>query len=295
MTRNAFLAPVGLEEELKEELGPDAVQYGRLFVSERATTSYWAQNTWYDPQLVSFQSINEAARYLRSQHSLWSFYPYQAIRRGHLIAAQLPYFSPKPIAFGSPLPEAPLGSWTLLDTNTLLASPLCSSPFADGEAQFIESRIPPSRAYLKLWEIFTLLQKKPKRGDKCLEIGASPGSWTWVLQQLGAHVTAIDRAPLSELIQKLPNVFFQKGDAFSIEPKDIDWIFSDVICYPEKLLEWIKKYLHLPIHFVCTIKFQGKPDHRIIQEFATIKNSKLMHLSHNKHELTWIRLSSASV
>lgn len=293
MSRTAYLAPIGLEDALKEELGSDTVQYGRLFLCESKKESCWAQNIWLNPQVISFQSINEAARQLRALHSLWSYHPYQAIRRGHLIQAELPYFSPKPMVFGSRLPEAPLGAWTLLDEHTLLASPQCSSRFADGEVPFIESRIPPSRAYLKLWELFTLIGKMPQSGEKCLELGASPGSWTWVLQQLGAHVTAVDRAPLSETIQKLPNIVFTKGDAFSMQPKGFDWVFSDVICYPEKLLEWIRKYEHLPIHFVCTIKFQGNADHQIMHEFAAIEGSKLMHLSHNKHELTWTRLFSS--
>jgi 23S rRNA (cytidine2498-2'-O)-methyltransferase len=42
--------------------------------------------------------------------------------------------------------------------------------------------------------------------------------------------------------------------------------------------------------FVCTIKFQGKTDHEAARAFAAIPGSRLMHLHHNKHELTWVRL-----
>jgi integrase len=46
----------------------------------------------------------------------------------------------------------------------------------------------PSRAYLKLWELFTLIGEHPRPGELCLDLGSSPGGWTWVLQRLGARV-----------------------------------------------------------------------------------------------------------
>lgn len=101
--------------------------------------------------------------------------------------------------------------------------------------------------------MLTRLGRWPKTGERCLDLGASPGSWTWVLQGLGAHVLAVDRAPLTDDIAKLPHVTVRKQDAFLIQPEELaemDWIFSDVICYPEKLLDWIQKCLAL-----CTSEF----------------------------------------
>jgi 23S rRNA (cytidine2498-2'-O)-methyltransferase len=43
-------------------------------------------------------------------------------------------------------------------------------------------------------------------------------------------------------------------------------------------------------HFVCSMKFQGATDFEAIRAFAAIPGSRLMHLHHNKHELTWVRL-----
>src|SRR5262249_2658315 len=153
--------------------------------------------------------------------------------------------------FPAPLPKTPLGSWTLLDDNTLLCSPRCSSPFAHGEIAFFETKEPPSRAYLKLWEFFTRVGKQPGKDETCLELGASPGSWTWVLQQLGAHVIAVDRASLE--ITNLDRVTFLKKDAFSIAPEDypeVTWVFSDLICYPEKLFEWVQPWLKKNVNLV---------------------------------------------
>jgi len=294
--KTGYLAAEGFEEELKQELQGPIEQFGRLFLVPGSPQHvHWAQNIWFNPVNIPFCSISDAAKQLRALHPLWSFYPHQLIRRGLLISKQLPYFSPKPRSFPSPLPALSPGSWTLLDSNMLLAAPHCLSPFANGEIRFQESEIPPGRAYLKLWEILTRIGRWPQAGHKCLDLGACPGSWTWVLQQLGTHVVAIDRAPLDSEIAALPNVSFIKRDAFSTKPEDLagqDWVFCDVICFPEKLLGWLQKCVPScsKTNFICTIKFQGAVDRSIIREFECFEKSSCFHLFHNKHELTWIRL-----
>lgn len=288
-----YLAPDGLEERLEAELKNITAQYGRLFLAEGVPQNvHWVQNIWYDVKTIPFTSISDAAQKLRSLNGLWAHYPHTEVRRGELISARLPFFSPKPIPFPSKAPKAPLGSWTLIDEHTLLAAAQSSSPYAHGEPHFAETKIPPSRAYLKLWEIFTLIGKMPQKGERCLEVGASPGSWTWVLQQLGAEVTAVDRAELDPEIAKLDNVRFLKKDAFSLGPEEfphLDWVFSDVICYPSKLLQWVEKWLKTDVKLVCTIKFQGNEE-EALRDFEKIEGGKILHLHHNKHELTWFRL-----
>jgi 23S rRNA (cytidine2498-2'-O)-methyltransferase len=293
--QTGYLAPIDLKDHLKAELKNVVQEYDRLIIADGpAQPVLWAQNVWHDVQVIPFVSISDAAKKLKAMHKLWSYYPYQNIRRAELIKESLPYFSPKPIVFPSVLPKSPLGSWTLLDAQTMVASPHCSSPFAQGEPLFAETKIPPSRAYLKLWEALTIAGVMPKLGELCLEVGASPGSWTWVLQQLGAKVIAVDRAPLDPAIACLPNVTALKKDAFTIGPEDypeLSWIFSDVICYPEKLLAWVKKWLDTGsnVNFICTLKFQGEGGYEIAREFEKIEGSRVLHLFHNKHELTWIK------
>jgi len=287
--RTGYLAPEGLEETLEQELKGIALRLGRLFIAEGGPQKVrWAENIWYDLLEISFRSIGEAAKKLRSLGVLWAYYPHESVRRGALIEERLPFFSPKPIAFPASPPEAPLGSWTLLDDSTLLCASRCSSPFAHGKVQFVETREPPSRAYLKLWEFFTRVKTCPKPGQRCLEIGASPGGWTWALTQLGAAVTAVDRSPLAPSVR---GATFLKRDAFSLTPADfpdLDWIFSDVVCYPKKLLSWIQPWLERDVQCVLTIKFQGKEDYALLDEFERI--GRLIRLYHNKHELTWYRL-----
>lgn len=295
-----YLAPEGLEDALERQLQDIVLKQGRLFLAKGPRQAvHWIQNVWIDPQVIPFSSISDGAKKLRSLQGLWAYYPTSCVRRGELILSQLPFFSPKPLHFLDPLPKTPIGSWTLLDHDTILASPHTSSPFANGEARFVETKIPPSRAYLKLWELFTLIGLSPKKGESCLEIGASPGGWTWTLQQLGAEIIAVDRSPLAPAVAQLPRVTFLQQDAFSLSEgmikQPIDWIFSDVVCYPEKLLAWIRPWLTRPVHLVCTIKFQGSKDSEIIKEFEKIEGSKVFRLFHNKHELCWYRKRSNTI
>lgn len=293
----AYLAAEGFETQLAEELAEDAVRHGRLFiVPGPARPLAWAQNVWFEPEDIAVPSIGEAAKALRVRQRNWAHYPFDFHRRSALIAAKLPKVSAKPLVFPDPAPTAPLGSWTLLAPDRLLAATRCASPFANGEAHFVENHTgPPGRAYLKLWEALTVIGRRPGPGDRCLDLGASPGGWTWVLAGLGARVMAVDKAPLDPRIAALPNVETRRESAFGLDPGAVgavDWLCCDVICYPDRLLTMIRRWLERGAvrRFVCTLKFQGATDHETARAFAAIPGSRLVHLFHNKHELTWIRL-----
>ena len=178
----------------------------------------------------------------------------------------------------------------------MLAAPRCASAFPNGEARFVEDRwAPPSRAYLKLWEALTLVGRRPQPGEVCLDLGSSPGGWSWALQRIGARVISVDRAPLAPEVACLPGIEYRCESAFTLDPVKIgpvDWLFSDVVCYPGRLLALVERWLAAGTcrRFVCTVKFQGATDHTIAARFAAIPGSQLRHLFHNRHELTWIKL-----
>jgi len=292
-----YLAPAGLEAELRAELGDVALEHGRLlFALGSPREVAWAQNVWFDPVRIGIDSIGDAQKALRAIQRNWVLYAAASFRRAHLIEAQLPPIKIRRLAYPAAPPEAALGSWTLLDRNTLFASARCASPFSNGEVEFVENKtLPPNRAYLKLWELFTLLGTRPRPGEVCIDLGASPGGWSWVLHETGARVIAVDKASLDGRIATLPRLEFRPGSAFALDPAAIgrvDWLFCDVVCYPSRLLALVERWLEAGAarRLVCTIKFQGPTDPAIARRFAAIPGSRLLHLHHNKHELTWIRL-----
>jgi 23S rRNA (cytidine2498-2'-O)-methyltransferase len=298
MGQIAYLAAAGYAEDLRRELNGVDGTHGRLLIAAGPQRpAAWAANVWLDPQVITIGSIAEAARKLRAIQRNWAPYAPVAHRRAMLIQQQLPIVSARPLVFGRPVPTAALGSWTLLDPNTVLAAARCTSPFPNGEVQFVEDRSgPPSRAYLKLWEALSLIGRRPQPGELCLDLGSAPGGWSWALAQMGARVVSVDKAPLKNEIARMPGIEYRKESAFALDPRafgPVDWLFSDIVCYPARLLALVERWLAAGTcpRFVCTIKFQGATDHETAGRFAAIPGSQLRHLHHNKHELTWIKLA----
>jgi 23S rRNA (cytidine2498-2'-O)-methyltransferase len=295
--RTAYLAAEGFVDELADELGAVDRRHGRLMIaSGPARPAAWAANVWLDPQEIAIASISDGAARLRAIQRNWTVYAPYLHRRATLIQEQLPAVSSKPLVFGAPQPEAPLGSWTLLDAQTMLVSPHCTSAFPNGEVHFVEDRSgPPSRAYLKLWEALTLIGRRPGPGERCLDLGSSPGGWSWALQRTGAQVVSVDKTPLAPEIAGLPRIEQRLESAFALDPRAVglvDWLFSDVVCYPARLIGLVERWLAAGAcrNFVCTLKFQGETDHATARRFAAISGSQLRHLHHNKHELTWVKI-----
>jgi len=118
-----------------------------------------------------------------------------------------------------------------------------------------------------------------------------------VLASLGARVISIDKAPLDPRIAAMPGVEMRRESAFGLDPRSaavpaVDWLCSDVICYPARLLGLVQRWLATgkARRFVCSVKFQRETDFAVIDAFKAIPGSRLMHLSANKHELTWVKL-----
>ena len=293
--RSAYLGSKEHMEPLKGELDEITGVHDQLVLScALPIKSLWSINTWHNPKILTIDSINDGAKQLKEIQRNWCLYSYQFHRRAKLIQEKLPYLSAKPLRFPCALPTSPIGSWALLTENQILASSKCSSFFKNGKILFEENKeAPPSRAYLKLYESLTRIEKFPQPGDFCIDAGGSPGGWTWVIQKLGARVLSIDRSPLDAKIASLPNVEHHKGDVFSIKPSDydkVDWLFSDIICFPEKLFDWISLWFESKKckNFICTIKFQGTPNYSFARKFLEFEGSQVVHLYNNKHELTFI-------
>ena len=136
-------------------------------------------------------------------------------------------------------------------------------PWPGGSIPVAEDRSAPSRAFAKLTEALSRLGRGMGPGDVCVDLGASPGGWSYVALGRGARVTAVDRSPLREDLMRDPRLEFVRGDAFSFRPgRPVDWLVCDVIAAPERsaamLLEWLER--SETRWFVVTLKLKGEAD-----------------------------------
>ena len=265
--------------------------HGRLALSaEPPMVCPWAQDTWTAPVELPAPSVKAAADGLRGLQRNWCAYAAGQHRRMALITARLPPVKGAALAFPAPAPTAHLGAWMLLAPDRMLASCTTASAVPQGAWRFEEDHIgPPSRAYLKLWEALTRMGVRPGPGQACIDLGASPGGWTWVLASLGATVLAVDRVPLDPRVAAMPGVTTVIESAFALPPRPVDWLVCDVIAYPARTLAVLEAWLPLARHVVCTVKFQGETDHAMAERIAALPGVTVAHLHHNKHELTVMR------
>jgi len=198
----------------------------------------------------------------------------------------------------------------------------CVSRFAAGEVEIASNLAAPARAFAKLAEAELQWGRAIQPGETCVDLGASPGSWTWWAIERGALVTALDRSPLRDDLMRHPRVRFVKGDAFAFEPIDVfgsatasadhvlasataspptamtaqvDWLLSDIIAFPSRIYELLETWLSRRWcrQFCVTIKFRGADDYAILADFKRLLAKHcdeylLRRLHSNKNEVTAI-------
>jgi 23S rRNA (cytidine2498-2'-O)-methyltransferase len=143
------------------------------------------------------------------------------------------------------------------------------SAFPLGEVSVASDKAAPSRAFAKMVEAGLRLGRRIEADETCVDLGASPGSWSYVALQRGARVVAVDRSPLRHDLMRNPRLEFVRGDAFKFRPAaPVDWLLCDVIAAPERsialLLDWLRA--GLARRFVVTIKFKGTSDYAKLDE-----------------------------
>jgi 23S rRNA (cytidine2498-2'-O)-methyltransferase len=293
-----------ITQELKLKAKDDSIIYaqeGLLVLKGGPVQAVWAQQIWQDVRFLDFTSIKDAAKKLKAEFTptparRWVHGSVEHFRRGTLISEELPTVS--------------TASWKFLDAKaTLHAKGFClTSPMtlfcsedvfpakAFGQLEFAEDKQAPSRAYLKLWEFVSVYGIRPQPDELCIDLGSSPGGWTWVLASLGCRVLSVDKAPLTEKLQRNPLVTSIKKDAFTLSPLqmcenygDPAWLFSDIICEPARLYSLLEQWMKIPTvkNFVCSVKFKGQTDLQTLRQLLSIAGSSAHHLFHNKHEVTW--------
>lgn len=127
-----------------------------------------------------------------------------------------------------------------------------SSQWIDGVARLKLPPAAPSRSTLKLEEAFHVFMNKDQRdyllrpGLTAVDLGASPGGWTYQLIKREMFVTAVDNGPMDDALMATGMVNHKEADAFHYKPKTpVDWLICDVVEQPSRVAklaaEWIRE------------------------------------------------------
>lgn len=164
-----------------------------------------------------------------------------------------------------------------------------------GRARMRVAKEAPSRAAMKLAEALQWIGFGPEKGESCVDLGAAPGGWTWLLLKRGARVVAIDPAKMAPSIANDRKLRHLKGNAFEYEPDEpIDWLFCDMVWKPLEvaslLARWGKR--HYARFVVSNIKLPMKDKNQFVDrvrgtlESAGWRELKMRHLYHDREEIT---------
>ncbi len=167
------------------------------------------------------------------------------------------------------------------------------SPFPKGQVTVEEDKAAPSRAFAKLNEAQIRMGRFIDARELCVDLGAAPGSWTYVAVKRGARVIAVDRSPLVEKLMGCRLVDFRPGDAFRFTPREpVDWLFCDVIAPPERTAELLRTWLKKKWcrNYVVTIKMKDETGVGVLEDVKRelpplCTELFLTHLCANKKEV----------
>ncbi|WP_060482165.1 23S rRNA (cytidine(2498)-2'-O)-methyltransferase RlmM [Pseudomonas sp. NBRC 111119] len=164
----------------------------------------------------------------------------------------------------------------------------------------------PSRSTLKLeeaWHQFIPRDQWEQRlGDDMtgVDLGASPGGWTYQLVRRGMLVTAIDNGPMAESLMDTGLVQHLMADGFTWRPKQaVDWMVCDIVEKPARTTSLIETWLGegLCREAVVNLKLPMKQRYAEVRRLldrmeATFKASKVRvsiackQLYHDREEVT---------
>ena len=100
----------------------------------------------------------------------------------------------------------------------------------------------PSRSTLKLAEALLVFFDDRQRealfapGMTAVDLGASPGGWTWQLVRRQMHVTAVDNGAIDAALLDTGQVKHRREDAFGYRPPvKVDWMVCDMVESPARV------------------------------------------------------------
>ena len=183
--------------------------------------------------------------------------------------------------------------------------PDCRAAWPMGIARLKFPAGAPSRSTLKLEEAFSVFLG-PQWRDRLqdchtgVDLGASPGGWTWQLVNQGMHVYAIDNGPMDEALMATTQVDHQQADGFLWKPdRYVDWVVCDMVEKPARVAFLMYEWLHerharyamfnlkLPMRkrFAQWQEIREFLETRIAQEHPKAE-LRAKHLYHDREEIT---------
>lgn len=109
----------------------------------------------------------------------------------------------------------------------------------------------PSRSTLKLEEALMVFLDKDKEADlqpgmTAVDLGASPGGWTYQLVRRHIKTIAIDNGPMDARIMESGLVEHLRVDGLSYRPrKPVDWMVCDIVEQPSRIARLVGQWIAL--------------------------------------------------
>jgi 23S rRNA (cytidine2498-2'-O)-methyltransferase len=123
-----------------------------------------------------------------------------------------------------------------------LAAVANSSPWPMGIVRLRMPAAAPSRSTLKLAEaLLEFFDDKARAklfapGMTAVDLGASPGGWTWQLVQRHMRVIAVDNGDIDAALLESGLVKHRRDDGFHFQPAEpVDWMVCDMVESPSRI------------------------------------------------------------
>ena len=165
----------------------------------------------------------------------------------------------------------------------------------------------PSRSTLKLAEAISVFVgeeeagKRLRAGMTAVDLGASPGGWTWQLVRRGLMVAAVDNGPMDPALLETGQVKHRREDGFRFRPPEpVDWMVCDMVESPSRVCalaaRWVAEgwcreaIFNLKLPMKKRWEEVGRAREIVAQALAGRPHRfRLKHLYHDREEVTaWL-------
>ncbi|RUO79506.1 23S rRNA (cytidine(2498)-2'-O)-methyltransferase RlmM [Pseudidiomarina taiwanensis] len=154
----------------------------------------------------------------------------------------------------------------------------------------------PSRSTLKLDEAFQVFipagerEQRVTSGMNAVDLGASPGGWTYQLVRRGMMVQAVDNGPMDEALMESGQVRHFREDGFKFKPKkrNITWLVCDMVEKPDRvamlMCEWlVEEYCK---EAIFNLKLPMKKRYQTVSESLALIKETLAEYGHGRYRVS---------